>query len=231
MKTKDDITSIIKGILATKWERREGRVVPEATDVKLGNDAVELEGAVLYADLAESTALVNGFKDWFAAEVYKCYLVGACEIIRGAGGSITSFDGDRVMAVFIGDNCCDSAAKSALHIHYLVQDIINPAIQAEYPNTGYVMKQAVGVDYSKLFVARTGIRGANDLVWVGRAANYAAKLCAVRSSSSSFITADVYNRLTNQVKMGGTPPRSMWSKFSWQDRGIVAYESTWHWGL
>lgn len=231
MKTKDDITSILKGILKTKWQRREGRVVPEATDVKLGNDAVELEGAVLYADLAESTALVNGFNDWFAAEIYKCYLVGACEIIRGTGGSITSFDGDRVMAVFVGDSCCDNAAQSALRINYLVREIINPAIKAEYPNTAYVMKQAVGVDHSKLFIARTGIRGANDLVWVGRAANYAAKLCSVRSASSSFITADVYNRLTNRVKMGGDPLRSMWTKFSWQERGIVAYESNWWWGF
>ena len=48
-------------------------------------------------------------------------------------------------------------------------------------------KQSVGIDTSELFVARTGIRRANDLVWVGRAANHAAKLSA-RSGSVSQIT-------------------------------------------
>jgi class 3 adenylate cyclase len=45
----------------------------------------------------------QNFKDWFAAEIYKSYLISACRIIRDNGGEITAFDGDRVMAVFIGN--------------------------------------------------------------------------------------------------------------------------------
>src|SRR4051812_36873707 len=63
---------------------------------KLSNDAVEIDGTVLYADLAESTPLVKGYKDWFAAEVYKNYLYCAARIIRLRGGVITAYDGDRV---------------------------------------------------------------------------------------------------------------------------------------
>lgn len=47
---------------------------------------------------------------------------------------------------------------------------------------------------SKTMVSRTGIRGSNDLVWVGNAANIA-KLAALHSSYPTYITADVYNML------------------------------------
>ena len=48
--------------------------MPDADDLPLKNLAVELDATVLYADLASSTKMVKGYKDWFAAEVYKSYL-------------------------------------------------------------------------------------------------------------------------------------------------------------
>ena len=78
----DDLKKEVTDILRTKWTYRDGKKVPEASDVKLGNDAVTLEGTVLYADLSGSTAMVDGYKDWFAAEIYKAYLVCAAKIVR-----------------------------------------------------------------------------------------------------------------------------------------------------
>lgn len=212
--------------------RRDGRAVPEAEDVQLGNDAVELDATVLYADMADSTELVIGYKDLFAAEVYKGFLRGACEVIRNNGGVITAFDGDRVMAVYIGDQKNTAAAKTALQINYLTTKVINPALKAEYPDSGFQLAQAVGVDTGKLLVARTGVRGANDLVWVGRAANYAAKLCALRDGPyCSFLTEEVFNVLNKSSKYGGAPEQLMWEKVMWTKRGIPVYRSSWEWKL
>lgn len=228
MAIADDMRKEVKEILQTEWSRREGRVVPEPEDVKLGNDAVCLDGTVLYADLAESTHLVNEYEDSFAAEVYKSYLVCACRLIRHNGGVITAFDGDRVMAVFIGDSKNTSAACCALNINHTVIKIINPAIEEEYPKLGFKLKQAVGIDTSKLFVARTGIRGSNDLVWVGRAANYAAKLCSLREKYYfSFITEDVYKVMNDSVKYGGEKKECMWEQTTWGEYGITIYRSSW----
>lgn len=232
MGLKADLEKEVKDILKTKWATRDGQKVPEADDVKLGNDAVKLAGTVLYADLAGSTNLVDKFKKEFAAEVYKAYLICACRVIRDNGGVITAFDGDRVMAVYIGDRKNTSAAKTALQINYAVQEIINKKIKEEYPDTIYVLKQTVGVDTSQLFVARTGIRGSNDLVWVGRAANYAAKLSSLNEATySSYITEDVYNKMLDEVKYGGKPRQPMWEKRSWPQQGISIYRSSWRWGL
>lgn len=230
MTTSDDILKEIKEILRTGWKRRDGRKVPEPEDVQLGNDAVCLKGTVLYADLADSTGLVKGYKDWFAAEVYKAYLISACRIIRNDGGVITAFDGDRLMAVYFGDSNNSSAARSALKINYVVKNMINNTIKEQYPNTGYQVQQAVGIDTSDLFIARTGIRGSNDLVWVGRAANYAAKLCSLREGNyASYITEDVFNSLAEDAKNGGNPKQCMWEKVMWNDQGIAVYRSSWWW--
>ena len=226
----EDIRGEVASIFATKWERRKGQVVPEAGDVRLGNDAVTLDGTVLYADLAGSTTLTRDYKDFFAAEIYKSYLVAACRIIRKEGGEIVAFDGDRVMAVYLGDNKNTSAARTALKINWTMKNVVNPAIKKQYPNTSFTVSQAVGIDTSALFVAKTGIRGSNDLVWVGRAANYAAKLCGIRESGySSYITEDVFKLLHSNAKYGGNPRQSMWEKRPWSGVGHTIYRSNFWW--
>ena len=153
MTSSSDILSEVKTILSTKWKTRDGRKVPEAVDVQLGNDAVTLDGTILYADMTDSTGLVKGYKDWFAAEVYKSYLSAACHVIRNQSGVITAFDGDRVMAVFIGDAKNSAAATAALQITWITRQV-NEQIKKSYPNTSYKLEHAIGIDTSKLFVAR-----------------------------------------------------------------------------
>ena len=226
----DDLNSEVSKILQERWSERTGQVVPESDDLKLGNDAVNLEGTVLYADLDDSTKLVDTKRPWFAAVIYKCYLACAARIIRSEGGEITSYDGDRIMAVFIGKSKNSSAARTALKVNFAVQKIINPAIKGQYPKANYSVKHVVGIDTSKLFVARTGIRGANDLVWVGRAANYAAKLSA-RSGPATQITSDVYNMLHKNSKISQSG-KNMWTSTTAAEIGNMRiYTSTWYWGV
>ena len=166
----DDLNSEVLKLLQERWTTRQGRSVPEPEDLALRNDAVILNGTVLYADLDDSTELVNTERPSFAEEIYKSYLVCAARIIRSERGVITGYDGNRIMAVFIGKGKDSSAARTGLKINYAVEDIINPGIRSEYRDPGYSVKQQVGIDACELFVARTGIRGPNDLVWVGRGA-------------------------------------------------------------
>ena len=224
----DDLRAEVRKIFQEQWSKRAGRVVPESEDLGLGNDAVTLEGTVLYADLDDSTKLVDSSKSWFAAEIYKTYLVCAARIIRSEGGMITAYDGDRIMAVYTGKKNNNKAVRSALKLNYAVQKIVNPAISELYPNSTYSVKQSVGIDTSDLFVARTGIRGANDLVWVGRAANYAAKLSG-RSGPATQITAAVYERLAQSCISGGNG-QNMWVQATAPEIGHkTIYTSTWIW--
>jgi class 3 adenylate cyclase len=232
MSALTELRSEVASIFASTWNTRAGQVVPESENVQLRNDAVTLDGTVLYADLVESTSLVSGYKAHFAAEVYKAYLVAAARVIRGEGGKITAFDGDRIMAVFIGDTKNSSAARAALKLNWAVKNIVNPGIKKQYPNTSYEVAQAVGIDTSELFIAKTGIRGSNDLVWVGRAANYAAKLCAIRGgANATYITSEVFGKLSDDLKYGGSPRQLMWEKASWAETGQTVYRSSYWWAI
>lgn len=227
----DDLTAEVGKILKEQWSARDGKQVPDSADLGLGNDAVKLSGTVLYADLADSTGMVASQTPGFAAEVYKCYLNCACRIIRANGGEITAFDGDRVMAVFLGDGKNTSAMKTALQVNYAVVDILNPKLREQYPTSTFVVRHAVGVDTSSLFVARTGIRGSNDLVWVGTAANLAAKMCALRAEGfASWASAAVYDAAHESAKVGGKANEAMWEKRLWKAQGGAAvYGSSWKW--
>lgn len=231
MSLVDDYTEAVEKIFKETWTTRDGQKVPESEDLGLGNDAVKLDGTVLYADLDESTNLVDNYDPEFAAEIYKAYLSCAAKVIRSEGGEITSYDGDRIMAVYIGDSKNTAAARSALKINYTVTEIINPLIKKHYPTTSYQVKQVVGIDTSDLFIARTGIRGSNDLVWVGRAANYAAKLCSLSANYPSRLTETVYNLLHESVKYSNDG-KSVWEIDGWENiNGVRIYRSTWWWKI
>lgn len=231
MGLKEELEKYARDTHTSTWDTRKGQKVPVAEDLSLKNEAVLLDGVVLYADLAESTNMVKNYKDWFAAEVYKNYLYCAGRVIRSCGGEITAYDGDRIMAVFIGDNKNSAAAKCALKINYVVINVLRPAIKAKYPNNSFVLKQKVGIDSSSLFVARTGIRGTNDLVWVGNAANNAAKMAALDTKYSSYISAATYGMLNDGSKYGGNPKRNMWTDLGTQDLGYRIYGSTFWWTI
>ncbi len=226
MSLGDDLNSEVRKILRERWTTRQGSVVPDPEDLGLGNDAVLLDGTVLYADLNGSTNLVETKEPGFAAEVYKCFLTCAARIIRAEGGEITAYDGDRIMAVYLGGSKNTDAASTALKINYSVTKIINPAIQDQYPSTSYSVRHVVGIDTSSLFVARIGVRGDNDLVWVGRAANYAAKL-SDGAGPASQITPDVYNMLHHSSKYS-EDGRHMWVNSTAPALGNkTIYTSTW----
>jgi class 3 adenylate cyclase len=234
MAFKDDLESTVKRIFREQWETRKGTKVPDPEDLALGkNDAIEFDRAtVLYADLSGSTALVDT-KGWtFAAEIYKTYLHCAAQIIKQEGGSITSYDGDRIMAVFVGESQTTPAARCGLKITYAVREIINPALKAQYPDSTYTVKQVVGIDTSTIRAARTGVRGDNDIVWVGRAANYAAKLTELDLAERTWVTEEAYGYMLDEVKFGGNPKRSMWTKYTWKaHNNRTIYGSTWQWSI
>jgi len=226
----DDLKSEVSHIFGDQWAKRDGNKVPESEDLKLGNDAVELEGTVLYAGLSASTALVDAYKPHFPAEVYKAFLHCAAKIIKNEGGVITAYDGDRIMGVFIGGSKNTNAARCALRINWARVSVINPAIKAQYPNKTYELRHVTGVDTSRLFVTRTGVRGANDLVWVGRAANHAAKLTELSSDYPSWITDEVYSAMKEEAKTS-EDGRSMWEARTWTAmNGRTIYRSKWRWG-
>lgn len=201
MSFKDEVTTYVHNTFTKVWTTRNGQKVPTAdTTIGLGNDAVIIDAVVLYADLADSTGLVKNYGKEFAAEVYKNYVYGAVKSIQLHGGEVTAFDGDRVMGVFMGNRKRNDAVRAALRINGVVDMIIQPELKAQYTDSTFKVDHKVGVDCSEVWVANTGIRGNNDYVWVGTAANNAAKMASLGTQYSTYITYDVYSYLEDNLK-------------------------------
>lgn len=213
---KDDLFAAARKIFAEQWTTKDKSVVPAPSDLGLGNDAGHFnEMTVLYADLNGSTAMVDSRSWQFSAEVYKSYLYCAAKIINAGGGNITAYDGDRIMAVFAGESKNSNAVTCAMKINFAIREIVNPAMRAQYPGIDFTVRHSVGIDVSEIHVARIGVRGDNDLVWIGRAANHAAKLTTLPADTHPlWISEAVHSRLRPNLKNfpNGNP---VWESRRW----------------
>lgn len=231
----DELSSDVQTIISTKWSKRTGNKIPSTEDVALAGGAVEIEAAFLYADLANSSKMAKELDRRIAAKIVKSFLSSASKLIIHNGGKVVSFDGDRVLGVFCGGTPNSDAAKCALQIKYTVHNVIKEKFESQYEsvrNASFSIDHGVGVDSGTVLAVRGGVRGSNDLIWIGRAANLAAKLSDLREAPyQSFITAAVYNRLIDSSKYGGAESKNMWEKRSWSFLGdsISVYRSSWHW--
>lgn len=201
MSLRSDTEDGIDEVLAPEWSVREGIVVPETSDIVLRNGAVCLDATYLYADMADSTGLAQGYQDWAVAKVIRCYLDAATRLIRARGGHIRSFDGDRVMGIFMGISKNSDAAKAALNISWAVDEIINQRLKEKWSTFGWTMRHGIGIDTGRAMLVRGGVHGDNDIVSVGAAPNVAAKLSDKRGTGRVIhITRAVYERLSDASK-------------------------------
>lgn len=228
MALSDDLKADAAAIFRAAWTERDGTVVPDGNSMTLGNDGVNIDATVLYADLSDSTPLVDTYNKQFAAEIYKAFLRCSAKIIRSKGGTIVAYDGDRIMAVFIGGSKNTSAIKAGLGINWAMMNAVRPALVAQYPKATYTPYHTVGIDTSSLMAINAGIRGSNDVAWIGKAANHAAKLCALSHDWPTRITKAVYDNCAEEAKI--TNGKAMWESATWTAmNSATIYRSVWTW--
>ncbi|MCC5888896.1 MAG: adenylate/guanylate cyclase domain-containing protein [Gammaproteobacteria bacterium] len=235
MALSDQLKNDVQSTINQQWNIRRGQKVPSTSDVALTGGAVELDATFLYADLASSSKMAKELDRRVAAKILKSFLAASARLVRHNGGNIVSFDGDRILGVFYGNHKNTSAAKCALQIKYAVEEIIKPRFETKYQgvrDASFSIAHGVGIDTGTVLAVRAGARGNNDLIWIGRAPNLAAKLSDLRDAPySSFITASVYNVMHESSKYSGRTKKRMWERLDWEFLGqnIHIYRSSWQW--
>lgn len=201
------LTKVVDDTFGMTFEERDGRKVPETSDVALANGAVKIDATFLYADLAGSGRIAQVCPWETTAKIIRAYLDCAVRLIRSHGGEIRSFDGDRVMGVFMGEDKNSKASKCARQIFWTTEKLIQPKATAKFAsvrNNDVQIRQACGLDTGTARAVRAGIRNNNDLIWVGRCPSLAAKLSDVRTFPyCTFISEAVYKRLNDSAKTPG----------------------------
>lgn len=233
MALSDEISAGVENVLEPEWDVREAEEVPATEDISVNNGAVQLEATYLYADMAGSTPLAQGYEDWAAAKAIRCYLSAAAHIVRARGGQIRSFDGDHFMALFMGKTQNSNAATAALNISWAVEEVINPALAGKWEDFTWTMRHRVGIDAGPALLVRGGVRRENDLIAVGSAPNVAARLSDVEGEEPLRISQNVYDKLNNLTKYTDTEDgEEMWAPLGAEDIGgtsVTYYGSSYQW--
>lgn len=231
---KTELVNVARDIMSTTWRRTNGSVVPETETITLRDGARDIDAVFLYADLAGSSDLVKWHYDGYVASIIKCYVSIASRLITHNGGAIRSFDGDRVMGIFMGDGAENRAVRTAFHIQYMVRFYLESMVKSKLEGT-WQLHHGVGIARGEAMMVRAGVRGHNDLLAIGEAPNIAAKLSEIRQQPfSTYIEEDVWGPLRYDLCFyddKGTT-KSRWS--SGESLTIatgysVAYRQSWWW--
>ncbi len=184
MSIKDTMESNVNSMMVGSWNIRDGRDVPDTEAIGLGtNVGVKIEATYLYADLAKSSDFGQMLDPVDAAKIIKSFLFCASALIKEHGGHIKSFDGDRVMGVYHGAGKETRAARTALKLNWVVQEVISNKAQlwVKWPKSPMVVKHATGIATGQALMIRGGVRNDNDIASIGSAPNLAAKLSDLRT--------------------------------------------------
>lgn len=189
-----DLTNKIKSYALGQYEIVKTTIIPEVTDQRLtyGNSGLLGEYTFLFVDIRQSSKLLGKYGNQLAAKILQSFHDINVRIIISNGGAIRSFDGDRVMGVFSGYNKQDNAVKAAMQIKYAIRTILNPILKAD-------IKCGIGIDSGEVLITKVG-KGANvnnnDVVFIGKAVNYASHLCN-EANNCVIISPETYTKLTH----------------------------------
>ncbi|MGB0683337.1 MAG: adenylate/guanylate cyclase domain-containing protein [Magnetovibrionaceae bacterium] len=150
---------MVRGLEEKEIIRRTlGRYVPESIADKLMQDdgslaPVQAEATILFADVADFTALTEDLGPSRIVDVLNAYFSRMTEIIEAEGGVITQFQGDAILAIFnvpIGaEDHPERACRAAVRMRDAAETetFSGQAITCRIGiNTGWVVAGAVGAE-------------------------------------------------------------------------------------
>jgi adenylate cyclase len=232
----DDVKSSVSTHMAGTYETFQPRDIPLPEDIPQGAKAAKLTATSLFIDLRQSSDITNALRRQTAAKMLKAYFSGAVRIVNANSGSVRSFNGDGMLALFRDERRSNKAVKAAMQVKWFVQEILQPRFERYFESNRQAFGASLGFDIGcglddgDIYAVRVGIRGTNDVAWVGRCTNTSAKLSNLAASPRTvLITRAVYERLDESRKLSnGT---HMWSEESLREIGGInrAVRSTSFW--
>lgn len=223
----EELNGKIDAYVKQPYEIEETTIVPDTDTAKLtfGNKGLTCEYAFLFMDIRKSSQLHEQYGFTKAAKIYQSFHDINVRVIEENSGSVRAFDGDRVMGVFVGASKNSNAVKAAMQIQWAIRNILNPKLETKITCGG-------GIDSGKILVTKIGKgrnKNNNDLVWIGKADNYASHL-ANEAKNTIIISTNSYDVLVADRKV--SDGKNMWqSKILTLKDGtnVNCYESRYGW--
>jgi adenylate cyclase len=232
--TKADAQKAVNDYFSGTYKITKTDAIPTAEDLPFGKEGKQIDLAMLFIDIRESTAIVDASRRTTAARMYKSFLWGVTKFAKENSGEICSFNGDGVLVAFAGGRKCNSSVKAALGMKWFSEFVLKPKMDSYFDTNqqlvGSEFDFGIGIDTGTILVVRGGIKGDNnnDLVWVGNATNRAVKLSGEADGPNHVrVSKEVYSVLDH--KDFGNKPLDQW--WTWGYSTALAehvYQTTFH---
>ena len=180
------------------------------------NTTYSIMAAILFIDIRKSTFLAENSQAKSMVKIYRSFMRMAVDCVRKNAGVTRQFLGDRIMGVFIDStdedgNVSEKAVDKAINAARSLQTVIDFSLNKHLKNNvnGKVIECGIGIDYGKILVTQVGMYGVEadedkedevDCVWVGNTTNYASKYSDIADGGEIFISDNVYNGLSCELK-------------------------------
>lgn len=237
MFTKDDYEKINKRLIQITQQSVETIEItndtpPTTDDLADTNKAYSLKAAILFIDIRKSTYLTENSHAKSMVKIYRAFMRMTVSCVRVCGGVTRQFLGDRIMGVFtdttdddgkVVELAVDKAVTCARSMQTCLDFSLNKLLKNNV--NGKIISCGIGIDYGKVLLTKVGMYGVEkdeskenetDCVWVGNCTNRASKYSDIASGGEIFISEDVYNSLSPDLKLDDT-----WQKIARHKAGTI----------
>ena len=169
-----------------------GRTVPKIGDMRLGQ-AKEFELVVMHIDMNGFKKLTGNLSNEQKLRFLNIYHSEIAAMIRDYDGFIEKYVGDGITALFGIDVNKNIAVMNATICGLAILTDIK-YVMNKYLKTIHLpcFTCSVGLDYGKIWVARTGIKGMNQLTLVGNEVSISKQLEEFAGNNQLFLGHSAY---------------------------------------
>jgi len=179
----------------------------ESPETAAGQVGQEKQVAILFADIRGFTTFSETLPPYDIIHVLNRYFNRVDKVIRQHGGSINTYMGDGLMALFGVDDPTGAplrAVKAGLEMLGAV-DRLKPYLQAQYRTD---FRIGIGVHYGEVIVGTVGAAGRGHLTAIGDAVNLASRIEAANKPAGTgfLISQDAYAQVAADIQVGKRLP-------------------------
>jgi len=236
MSLKEEIIQKVKDYMTSQYEVTDANVVPDKQSISFGAKAKKMKHAiVLYADLRDSRGILSDNSHILACRAHKAFLYAASKCIRNESGELRSFNGDSVLAFFMGEDAAKRAVRSAMKIKCAVITIINPILEEKEKKK---LNFGIGIGQGEIMVVKSGVHGEEiyqDLIWIGWPTYHAFEYGNMaKSPRNIWISKNIWNAIKDDNSMIYSNGENMWvysddHEFSFGK--VRVYKTSYYWNL
>jgi len=183
MATNQEVIDIINEYLTESYDRFHTNVVPKKKDLTFSNSVKVMKHVVVFfIDMRKSRKILSDASDFWSIKIHKSFLKAVTHCIDNNDGHLRSFNGDGILAFFIGENAASRAVRTAMNIKGFVLKINETLNDYDVNSIDF----GIGIAQGKVMVAKSGKAGDDqtkqDLVWIGLPVYLAVELSEIGHS-------------------------------------------------